>query len=142
MGKIRRHVLSLEPSIDYELIGICSHHSDYRLAWGLNKQLRLSLAKSDEPFVINNKKGGHLSEHSFHFWVDESVLMEYYLIKNKCSGKYLLPEKQQIDYFLIIRENTQYEIADVLDEVKLVSSVMAAYIYEPTAIPSCEQIVF
>ena len=142
MSKQKRHVLSLETSVDFELIGICSHHSDYRLAWGINKILDLELTKSDEPFVIQSKKGAIVSQHSFYVFLDEVDHMEWYLIKNKSEGKFLIPEKNQIDYFLILRENVLHELDDLVERIRESNSVMAAYIFEAESIPSAELIIF
>lgn len=142
MSKQKRHVLSLETSVDFELIGICSHHSDYRLAWGINKILELELTKSEEPFVIQSKKGTIVSQHSFHVFIDEVDHMEWYLIKNKCEGKFLIPEKNQIDYFLILRENVLHDLDELVEKIRESNSVMAAYVFEAEAIPSAELIIF
>lgn len=142
MSKQKRHVLSLETSVDFELIGICCHHSDYRLAWGINKILELELTKSEEPFVIQSKKGTVVSQHSFHVYFDEVDHMEWYLIKNKSEGKFLIPEKNQIDYFLILRENILHELEDIVERIRESNSVMAAYVFEAAAIPSAELIIF
>ncbi|MNK12860.1 hypothetical protein D3C87_309380 [compost metagenome] len=142
MSKQKRHVLSLETSVDFELIGICSHHSDYRLAWGINKILELQLTKSEEPFVIQSKKGTIVSQHSFHVFIDEVDHMEWYLIKNKSEGKFLIPEKNQIDYFLILRENILHDLDDLVEQIRESNSVMAAYVFEAGAIPSAELIIF
>ena len=142
MSKQKRHVLSLETSVDFELIGICSHHSDYRLAWGINKILELELTKSDEPFVIQSKKGTIVSQHSFHVFIDEVDHMEWYLIKNKSEGKFLIPEKNQIDYFLILRENILHDLDDLVEQIRESNSVMAAYVFEAESIPSAELIIF
>ncbi|MGV3613578.1 MAG: IPExxxVDY family protein [Fluviicola sp.] len=142
MSKQKRHVLSLETSVDFELIGICSHHSDYRLAWGINKILDLELTKSEEPFVIQSRKGTIVSQHSFHVFIDEVDHMEWYLIKNKSEGKFLIPEKNQIDYFLILRENVLHELEDLVERIRESNSVMAAYVFEAESIPSAELIIF
>ncbi|WP_343634658.1 IPExxxVDY family protein [Fluviicola sp.] len=142
MSKQKRHVLSLETSVDFELIGICSHHSDYRLAWGINKILELELTKSEEPFVIQSKKGTIVSQHSFHVFIDEVDHMEWYLIKNKCEGKFLIPEKNQIDYFLILRENVLHDLDELVEKIRESNSVMAAYVFEAESIPSAELIIF
>ena len=142
MSKQKRHVLSLETSVDFELIGICSHHSDYRLAWGINKILDLELTKSEEPFVIQSKKGTIVSQHSFHVFIDEVDHMEWYLIKNKSEGKFLIPEKNQIDYFLILRENVLHDLDELVERIRESNSVMAAYIFEAESIPSAELIIF
>lgn len=142
MSKQKRHVLSLETSVDFELIGICSHHSDYRLAWGINKILDLELTKSEEPFVIQSKKGTIVSQHSFHVFIDEVDHMEWYLIKNKSEGKFLIPEKNQIDYFLILRENVLHDLEELVERIRESNSVMAAYVFEAESIPSAELIIF
>jgi hypothetical protein len=142
MSKQKRHLLSLETSVDFELIGICSHHSDYRLAWGLNQALRLQLAKSDELFAITSKKGQIISEHAYYFWYDEENQVEFYLIRNKSEGKFLIPERNQIDYFLFVRDNVLLELEDLLENIKQINSVMAAYLFEPESLPSTEQIIF
>lgn len=142
MSKQKRHVLSLETSVDFELIGICSHHSDYRLAWGINKILDLELTKSEEPFVIQSKKGTIVSQHSFHVFIDEVDHMEWYLIKNKSEGKFLIPEKNQIDYFLILRENVLHDPDELVERIRESNSVMAAYVFEAESIPSAELIIF
>lgn len=142
MSKPKRHVLSLDAEIDFELIGICSHHSDYRLAWGINRLLEINLTKSEESFCIYGKKGGIQSAHSYHMFQDELNHLEWYLIKNKAEGKFLIPEKNQIDYFLILRENSVYELEDVIEKIRESNSVMAAYIFEPSTLPSAELIQF
>lgn len=142
MSKPKRHVLSLEAGIDFELIGICSHHSDYRLAWSINNILDISLTKSDVGFLIYGKKGIVQSEHSYHVFLDETNHMEWYLIKNKSEGKFLIPEKNQIDYFMLLRENTIIEVDEVIELIKTSNSVMAAYAFDAESIPSAGAIQF
>ncbi len=142
MNKPKRHILSVENTIDFDLIGICTNHSDYRLAWGLNQALRSEFAKSDEPFIIQSKKGMKISEHSFHFWFDEVNQTECFLIKNKSEGKFLIPEKSQIDFFYIIRENQVIVVEEVLDKIKKINSVVAAFQFDSSSIPSCDLLIF
>ncbi len=56
MAKRKKYTLELEPELDFNMIGICSHHSDYRLAWGINQHLGLHLIKCEENFELMNKK--------------------------------------------------------------------------------------
>ena len=53
-----KHKLLLEDDYDFDLIGICSSHSDYRLVWGINNAIGTRLAK-EEDFSILEKKNGH-----------------------------------------------------------------------------------
>lgn len=142
MGKQRKHILTLEYEYDYEMIGICSHHGDYRLVWGINDKLSLQLEKADEDFVTVNKKGQHLSRHSLYEFKDQENLIEYYLIKNKSEGKFLIPEKQEVDYFLFLRENNLDDTAELIQKLKAVSSVLAVFTFNPEEILSTENLVF
>ncbi len=142
MGKQRKHILTLEYEYDYEMIGICSHHGDYRLVWGINDKLNLQLEKADDDFVAVNKKGQHLSKHSLYEFKDPETAAEYYLIKNKSEGKFLIPEKQEVDYFLFLRENYIEDVADLVAKLKNVTSVLAVFTFDPEEISSTENLVF
>lgn len=141
MAKTKKHVLDFENEQPFEIIGLCSHLSDYRIAWDINNTLKWNLSRATEDFVVQNKKGTVLSKHSFYFWNDKENLVEYYLIKNKCDGKFLISEKAQIDHFLIINNLQLEEVDDVLEKVKLVNSIMASYIFDANSLPSTENIV-
>lgn len=142
MTKKRKHILSFEDEIDFEMIGICSHHSDYRLVWGINDKIKLKLVKSDDDLCSTNKKGETVSEHSMYTFIDEENRLEYYLVKNKAQGKLLIPEKGAIDYFLFLCNNSFVETEGLLRELKGVTSILAAYEFDPAEIPSTENIVF
>lgn len=142
MTKKKKHILSFEDEIDFEMIGICSHHSDYRLVWGINDKIKLKLVKSDVDLCNTNKKDETVSEHSMYAFVDEENRLEYYLVKNKAQGKLLIPEKAAIDYFLFLCNNTSVELEQLLKELKGVASILAAYQFDPAEIPSTENIVF
>lgn len=141
MRKASKYTLTIEEDFDFDLIGLCCHQSDYRLCWALNEHLRLKLAKSDEPFMVSSKKGEIVSKHSFYEWVDEENYLEYFLIKNKDGTQFLIPEKAQIDYFLVIKEAGQVEIDDLLTQVKGISAILTAFKYDPTALKSSKNLI-
>jgi hypothetical protein len=69
-------------------------------------------------------------------------LIDYYLIKNKSEGKFLIPEKQNIDYFLFLLENYQESLDEFIKKLKTVSSVLAVFNFDPEEINSTENLVF
>ena len=142
MTKTKKHILQFEQEYDFELIGICSHHNDYRLAWGMNEQLGIALTKTDDEHIVANKKGEIQSRHSKYVYKDDENLITYYLVKNKGLGKYLIPEKPTIDYFLFLYENYIWEATDLTNRLKEIPSVLGAYIFEPIELQSTEHIVF
>lgn len=142
MAKKAKHTLILADDLDFDLIGVCSHQSDYRLCWSINEALELELAKADEPFMVSGKKGEVLSQHSFYEWEDEQNHLSYYLIKNKAGSSFLIPEKAQIDYFLVIRELGIVNIDDFLTQLKSISSILTAFIYNPNELKSSKHLIF
>lgn len=142
MSKIKKHHLVFENEYEYDLIGICSHISDYRLAWNINECLNLRLEKATDLFSVTNKKGQLTSAHSYYWMSDEEAHLDVYLIKNKCDGKFLIHEKQQIDYFLFICNNVTVEIEDWINRLRSNNSIMGAYAFDPVELSSTEYIVF
>lgn len=142
VSKPKKHILSLDQVYDFQMIGICSHHNDYRLAWSLNEKLGIYLEKSEDDYVVSGKKGSPVTHHSKYYYKDSENLIEYYLIKNKSQGKFLIPEKPTIDYFLFLYENHLLDPDDLVDSLRDVPSVLGAYVFDPEEIDSTENIVF
>lgn len=142
MSKQKKHILSLELDFDYQMIGICSHHSDYRLIWSINESFEFHFAKANEDYVVVNKKGQKVSEHSLYEYKDEDNFTDYYMIKNKSFGKFLIPEKPSIDYFLFI-VGAEQEVGEAFSKrLKGIPSVLAIFQFEPDELESTEHIIF
>lgn len=142
LGKTKKHVLTFEQEYDFQMIGLCSHHNDYRLAWGINETLAISLTKCAEDFVVVNKKGQRVSEHSLYEFRDQENMVEYFLIKNKSLGKYLIPEKPAVDYFLFLVENHIIDPDDLLQKLRNIPSILGGFLFDPEEFESTELLVF
>lgn len=136
-----KHKLAFDEEYDFQLIGVCSSHSDYRLSWGINKGLKVQLTKGEDYSIVEKKDGEHF--HSFYEFYDEEEHIEYYLIKNLSNNfQRLIPEKDQIDYFLIIKNNFVREIEDILANLKENESILTAFIFDPDELKSKSNLVF
>lgn len=142
MAKKKKHTLVFDQDFEFDMIGICSHHNDYRLAWSINNNLNIKLSKCEEEYVLTDKKGDMLSSHSMYEYEDEVDRLSYYLVKNKSQGKYLIPEKPSIDYFMFLHDNYAVEQDELIIELKNVPSVLGVYKFDPEEISSAENIVF
>lgn len=142
MARKKKHTLTFDQDFDFDMIGVCSHHSDYRLVWGINDVVGLRLTKCEENYIVTNKKGEELSAHSMYEFIDEDNRLEYYLIKNKNNGKYLIPEKPSIDYFLFLNNNFAVELEDITASLKKVNSILGVYPFDPEEIESAGNLVF
>lgn len=136
-----KHKLTLEEDYDFELVGICSNHADYRLCWAINQALGIELCKADDYEVISKKEGEHF--YSFYNFYDEEDHIEYTLIKNNSNNyRPLIPEKEQIDYFLIIKNNFVREMEEILQQVKNIESVLTAFQFDPDELKSKSNLIF
>lgn len=137
-----KFVLELEPDLDFDVIGICSNHRDYRLCWALNSGIGLNLVKSDEDFMISGKKGAVSGTFSLYEFIDPETRTQFYLIKNKNKNETLLPELPQLDYVLVLRENFDIDPEDFIEKVKKVPSVQTAFLYHAEELKSASNLIF
>ena len=89
-----------------------------------------------------SKKDGE-SFHSFYEYADPDDYTEYYLIKNLSNTyKHLIPEKDQVDYFLVIKNNTLHDLEDILTSLKSNESILTAFIFDPDELKSKPNLLF
>lgn len=136
-----KHKLFAEDDYSFELIGLCSTHGDYRLCWNINQALKIQLTKAED-FVLFSKKDGE-SAHSFYHYLEDSDNIEFYLIKNISSNfKPLIPEKDQIDYFLMIKNNFTQDLNDILTLLRENESILTAFIFDADELKSKANLLF
>lgn len=137
-----KYTLSLDEDFNFDLIGLCSHQGDYRVCWAINEKIDLKLRKSIEPFMVSGKKGTINSSHSLYEWEDENDNISYYFIQNKSQGKYLVPEKSQIDFFLVIREAGSVDVKNLLSQLKQIPCILTAFDFDPYELKSANKFIF
>lgn len=139
-----KFTLELDDDFNYGLIGICSHNADYRVCWSINTRMSLQLEKSDNPFLVYGKKGVVASTHSMYEWHDDQNGISYYLLQNKDkeTGSYLIPEKNQVDFFLVIDEADSIELEYMANEIKDINCVLTAMTFEMDELKSADRLVF
>ena len=143
MTKVKKYQLEFEQEFDFDMVGISTHHSDYRLAWCLNAELGMHFTRSEEPYIlVPKKKSAGRSSHIMYEYCDEENHTDYYLIKNKAEGKFLVPEKPSIDFFVFICDAGIIDIDAFTENLRKVSSVMATFTFYPEEIESCANLVF
>jgi hypothetical protein len=128
--KPKKHNLLYEAEIEFEVLAICSPFPDFRLIWNINKAAELQLAKADEPFLLHNKKGDFTSSHSKYYWFDQSDEVQYMMLKNFEQGKRLVPELDQVDYFLFIQTDYNSPTSIILKNLSSFEAIMAAFVVD------------
>lgn len=141
----KKHILELDRYDDAEfgLIGICTHQADYRLVWAINHDLGMRFSKMPEKFTVIDKKGELVSEHEGYDYEDDVNRIKLLLLSNRADGKkFLIPEQQSIDFFLILFGNVPSEIQTLATKVKGVQGVLAVFVFDPNELESARSIDF
>ena len=100
---MKKNRLEIEYSYDFELLGLTTSAKSYKLAWELNRSLKIRLAKKAD-LVIQ----GRTNQLTYSIHVHESPVNTLRLFKNKPneseqSKNLLVPECPQGDYILMIQ---------------------------------------
>ncbi|MGI8893529.1 MAG: IPExxxVDY family protein [Bacteroidia bacterium] len=136
-----RIVLEVAYDYDFLLIGLVSHTKDYRLCYELNKKFDFDLQKRDNLEILINKRK-ETSVYSFYEYQNEDG-DGFYLIGNKGSRSFLIPEQKQLDYFLVIKQ-----LSDLIDEKNLIKDLktipllLGAFSIDPKGLKSKENLIF
>ncbi|MBL4668671.1 MAG: IPExxxVDY family protein [Flavobacteriales bacterium] len=132
--------LSFEEDYDFTLIGISCHTKDYRLCWELNRSLHIDLIRITD-LEINKKNT--TSSFSFYEFIDDTNYLDFYLISNLCNSGYLVSEQKKVDFFLMIKGNTdEYQTKDFIDKINSLSLVLTSFKINPESLKSKQNLLF
>ena len=137
-----KYTLEEEYEYDFRLIGISCHEKDYRICWGLNNGLRLSLAKEEKGIEVLIKKTNEFSKHALYSYFQEDTENEFTLLNNRSNAGYLLPEQAHADYLFMIKEIYDANIVDLISKIKSIPFVLTAFEVKVKDLKSKENLIF
>lgn len=134
--------LDIEYDYDFILLGICCHDKDYKLCWNINNALEIELAKTKN-LSIEIKKTTEAQEYAMFEFVDEDLYREWYLIANRGTLGFLIPEQKQADFFLMIKGTiNSAEKQDIFTALKKITTVITAFEISPKTLKSKDNLLF
>ena len=154
MSKI--HSFDFEYDHDYILIGIHTTLNDYRLAYFLNKELKLFLKRSEDDLDFLSKN----CSFPFYLYEDEASFITWSLISNKfisvntvqsndnlfneeTKTRFLIPEKKKVDYFIKISGYIKDEnLEHIISKIKETEKIITSYIIDPYLLKSRDNLIF
>jgi len=140
MGQV--YLLEDDYDYDFKLLGISCHEKDYRICWGINTHLGFSLEREENDIEVIIKKSNRHSLHSSFEYYDNDYDNEYFLLTNRSSLGYLIPEKAQADYLLMIKENYPVDLKDLISQLKSIPFVLTAFEIDVYSLKSKENLIF
>lgn len=145
-------------SIDYELIAIHTSIEDYRLAYFLNRELKIQLSKNNLNIAIENSEGKSSFNH--FFYDDEKNDIQWSLIENKTTisstnkkstgifenidvNVYLIPEFKKADFLLKIENvDSFFKIKEVTKKIESLNQVSMSYLIDKEKLKSKNNLIF
>ena len=137
-----KYTLDEEYEYDFRLIGISCHEKDYRICWGLNNGLRLSLAKEEKGIEVLMKKTNEFSKHAVYSYFQEDTENEFTLLNNRSNAGYLVPEQAHADYLFMIKESYDVDILALISKIKSIPFVLTAFEVKVGNLKSKENLIF
>lgn len=105
---MKKTKLFVEPTFDFELLGLVSPVKDYKMAWLINRDLNLDLVRYED-VEIEFLSSPRLEISQYFLSLPHGYIQ---LLKNKALNTsqqlaYLIPELRNLDYFLLVQDQTQ-----------------------------------
>jgi transcriptional regulator of heat shock response len=146
---------------NYTLIAIHCSTEDYRLAYLLNTNLNLKLARKQEDLDYNYME----ASFSIYDWDDEENFVTWNLVANiskkevermasagslfsdqkgkRTISKYLIPEQKKVDFFVkISSENYLKSSKIIISKINAIAEVITAYSVNPNQLKSKNNLIF
>ena len=133
--------LKLSLDLDFVLIAITASLKDYTLCHKINKNLEFDFEKIEDHEVYYNIDEAPLGFSKYHFFVEEGE-MDYYLVNNRNSEGFLIPEMNKVDFFIIIQQFISKEEIDfILSRLNKLTDIQVAAQINPLKLKSKENLV-
>jgi hypothetical protein len=106
----------------------------------MNRLLKIDLARTED-LDLNLKTS--IGKFSFYEFIDEENYSEYYLIANRSSKGFLLPEQKNTDFLFMIKGAAYDSVIDDISE-KISSSeiVLTSYNIDVDSLKSKQNLLF
>lgn len=138
---MNKKILRVNYDFDFTLIGIITPMRAYRLCWFLNNQLKMSLER-EEDLALKNEQEEEVFFPRYYFYIEESET-DFYLLGNKGTEGYLIPEQKEIDFFMLIYNPPERDAGSAfVKKIKLIPEVQSAFTLDPNKLRSRENLLF
>lgn len=132
-------------SFDFSLLAAVSQLKEYKLAWLINRTLRLELAKCDDvTFEFLGK--GNLSISNFLFQTEHSSLR---LLKNRSytegalGHSFLIPELKKFDYLIMIQGfEDSFTLSQIMERLREMEGLQFLKQIDVQSLKSKENLIF
>lgn len=138
---MNKKFLRVELDFDFILISITSQLKDYRLCYHINKMLSFNFIKMEDLEIVYSGLSPRYHSRYLHQMTELSP--QFYLISNKGTEGYLIPELKETDYFIVIKEFIDDEDLEYfMNGLKKINDIQVAIELDPKKLKSKENLIF
>lgn len=112
---------------DFTMIGISSHHKDYRIIWSINEKMGLHLVKLEDLKIFNDKKN-EFQKHALFYYNEPQTFKTFYFFANQGEQGLLFPEQRQTNYFFLIKGNVNQNLkTEMVKSIYTIDIILTAH---------------
>ncbi len=139
---LNRKFLKFEIDLDFVLIAITTSLKDYRICYLINKFLSFNFIKIPDLSVDMHLGTSPVLFSLYHYnW--EASETDFYVIANKGSESYLIPEMRNADYFLLIKNYIdEKDLENLIATLNKIPEIVTAIKIDPKKMKSRENLLF
>lgn len=138
---MNKKTLKAELDLNFQLIAITTPLKGYKLCFVINKFLNANFERTEFDYSINFDEGSTKFFAQFYFKSNNES--DFYLIANKGSEGFLIPEFKETDYFMLIKNYYDDEELDfTLNVLKQIIDIQVAVLINPKKLKSKENLIF
>jgi RIO-like serine/threonine protein kinase len=138
---LNKTYLKLSLDLDFTLIAITAPLKDYVLCHKINKSLHFNFEKIDDHEVYFNIDEPALAFSKYYCFMEQGE-NEYFIVNNRNSEGFLIPEMNKVDYFLVVHHYLDAEDLNfIIKGLNKIPEVQVAIQVDPRKLKSKENLV-
>jgi hypothetical protein len=139
MGKT---ILKIDDEVyDFILIGIVSTFRDFRICRDINTVLEIELERANDYTITDSKRNTEIGFSFFEYLTEQED--QYFVISNKGEEGLLIPERKQLDYFLLIKPGmTPIDTTEIIKKLQSVSGFQGIFPLDVRTLKSKGNLLF
>lgn len=142
MAKKTIYKIESETNDDFIIIGLTTALPDYRLAWFINKELRIQLVKKIDFTSVYEKTAKSAVSCSFFMDQNSSAAFDFFLLNNTPGEHVLFKELKAFNYLLFIQFiELDFDPQTFIEKLSSIAQIMFPVTIEPAQIKAWPQFI-
>lgn len=139
---MNKTTIKFELDLDFVLVAITTQLKDYMFCFKINKQLGTDFYKiADLELPFNNDEDPFYFSRYFYLMPDTEA--ELYILANKGTEGFLVPEMKKVDFFLLIWNYIDDDdVKALINGLNRIPEVLVAAEVDPKKLKSKENLIF